>query len=179
MSSEPADAGADPRLPKRIYLDTQFLFAYLVDTDRDHSDAVRTAKELRVVHRAGLASGFASALVLSELAWQLAGSFFDMTHGKGAWHRSDKPRAHETVRSEVARSIGLLLREPWLRIASADEEACSMYPVFMHRFPLCSADQAHLVIAATSGMDAILTHDRHFQSLEDSPVPIVSYRIDQ
>jgi|LSQX01.2.fsa_nt_gb predicted nucleic acid-binding protein len=166
-------------LPRRVYLDTQFVYAYLVEGDTDHEAAATMVERLRVLADAGRITSFVSVLVLSELAWRLAGTFFDIEHGKGAWYRSDSHRAHESVREKVAGVIEALVRQPWLRIASADEEACSMYPVFMHRFELCSADQAHLVIAATSGMDAILTHDRHFQSLEDSPVPIVSYRIAQ
>lgn len=176
MTSGASDAGTDQRLPERLYLDTQFVFAYVVDTDPDHDDAVRTARELRIVNRAGIATSFVSMLVLNEAAWKLAGTFFDMEHGEGAWHRSDKQRAHESVRAQVAETIANLLREPWLRIASANEESCSMFPVFMHRYPLCPADLAHLVVASTSGMDAIMTHDKHFHALEDSPVPIVAYR---
>lgn len=173
MTNAPDDGGP---LPRRVYLDTQFLFAYFVDGDRDHEAAVTTAEGLRVVHGAGHITAFVSVLVLNELAWKLAGAFFDREHGEGAWNRSDKQRANESVRAQVAEAIQGLIRLPWLRIASADEEACSMFPVFMHRYPLCPADLAHLVVASTSGMDAIMTHDKHFHALEDGPVPIVAYR---
>lgn len=176
MTSDVTNVEEDALLPKRLYLDTQFVFAYLVDTDLDHADALRTARELRIVNRAGLTTAFLSMLVLNELAWQLAATFFDAEHGEGAWYRSDRQRAHESVRKEVAETIDSLLREQWLHIASADEESCSKYASFMRHFPLRPADLAHLVIADSSGMDAILTHDSDFHALEDSPVRILSYR---
>ncbi|MEA3403132.1 MAG: type II toxin-antitoxin system VapC family toxin [Armatimonadota bacterium] len=176
MTSRGDSRSAAAELPRRVYLDTQFVFAYLVDSDPDHADAVRTVKAFRVVHRAGILTGFISVIVLDEVAWRVAGALYDTEHGAGAWRQTDRDEAFVRVRKEVAQAIESLLREPWLRIATADEEVCSVYASFMRRFALRPADLAHLAIAHASGMDAILTHDSDFHSLANSPVQVISYR---
>lgn len=171
-----SDASQRAALPRRIYLDTQFVFAYLVDSDPDHGAAVRLANDLHIVHQAGSISAFISALVLDELAWKLAGSLYDTRHGRRAWFGAVRDEAFASVRDLVADAIEALLEIPWLRVTTADEEVCSVYASFLRRYPLLPADLAHLAIACSNGMDAIVTHDAHFLALADSPVPIVSYR---
>jgi len=158
-----------------LYLDTQFVFAYLVDSDPDHEAAARTADDLSIVHEAGRISAFISVMVLDEVAWKLAGALYDARHGRGSWVRSNRHEAFAGVRELVADAIDALLEAPWLHIAPADEDVSSVYASFMRRYHLLPADLAHLAVAHASGMDAIVTHDADFHDLRNAPVRIVRY----
>jgi len=169
-------AGGDlPDLPRTLYLDTQFLFAYMVRTDEDHVAAEKMADSFRELNAIAVTSCFVSILVLDELAWALAGPLYMREHGDVAWRRAGRREAFLSVREEVAAALADLLDEGWISLVSADAACAEAYPEFLGLYPLSPADSAHMAIAVTTGLDGIVTNDHHFHQLEDCPLEVVGY----
>ncbi len=174
MTTDGSSAPQHMRVPRRVYLDTQFCFAYLAEGDPEHESADKYSLVLKQTCEADLVDCYISLLVIDELAWTIAGLTYDQQHGKGAWKKSHRHEAFCSVRSEVATIIDDFLSEPWIQTLGASAGACLAVPALMRNHPLSSADLCHLSVARDAGL-AIVTNDGHFQSLSNSPVEIVSY----
>jgi len=166
-------------LPTSVYLDTQFVFAYLVAQDEDHADAAAVAGRIQALAAAGFARAFLSVIVLDELAWKLGGVLHDRDTGSPrAWRQlSDRRKEQEYRRrgTEIAEWLQRLLRQPWISVLAADEQVCRRVPELIREYGLRPADACHLACAARHGVQAILTNDRHFTDLADPPVQVVTY----
>ncbi|MBM3498647.1 MAG: type II toxin-antitoxin system VapC family toxin [Armatimonadetes bacterium] len=167
-------------LPTSVYLDTQFLFAYLVEEDEDHVAAAALGRRLEALAEGGHVRVFHSAIVLNELAWKLAGVLHDRDAGQGqTWRRlSDRGKgdAYRQCCAEVAVWLQRLLEQPWLSVLSADEEVCRELPVITAERGLRPADACHVACAARHGVQAIVTNDRHFTALTDLPLEVLTYQ---
>ncbi len=178
MSEQRPETG--PLLPKSVYLDTQFAFAYLVAEDQDHRDATAVAQQMKALVRAGSARAFVSVLVLDELAWKLGGVLHDRDPGNApAWRQlsdSNKGSEYRRRRAEIAGWLRRLLLEPWISVLPADAEVCHRACDAIEEYGLRPADACHLACAVRHGVQAVLTNDRHFADLAEPPLQIVTYR---
>ena len=166
------------RLPRRLYLDTQFMFAYLVPTDEDHAAAETVARAIRELWDAGLVRAYVSVLVLDELTWSLAGVLNDGDCGPGSWRRSphtEKSHEFSARRASIAGYVRSLLSEPWLSIAPLGKAEALLLPDLLTRYDLRPRDTCHLACAIHNNIGAILTNDSDFHRLSDLPVGILSY----
>jgi len=165
-------------LPGSVYLDTQFVLAYLVPEDRDHLSAMSAVELLQPLADRHSINVFISVMVLDELAWKLAGVLHDRDAGARAWRAlSDRQKgeAHRERRAEVAKWLRGLLAEGWISALSADGRVCHTLPDIIERHGLRPADASHLACAVRHGVGAILTNDQHFLELTDAPVEVRTY----
>ncbi|MGC9319432.1 MAG: type II toxin-antitoxin system VapC family toxin [Armatimonadota bacterium] len=160
--------------PRRLYLDTQFCFAYLVEEDADHEAADDFALVLKQTSEAKLVECYVSILVVDELMWNLAGVLYDAREGPGSWRSSDRRRAFLSVRSEVATVVQEFLSEAWVLFLRTPQVVGPAVPRLLRTYQLASADLCHLAIARSAGL-GIVTNDRDFHDLANPPVPIVGY----
>lgn len=174
MTTDTSSAQQHMRVPRRVYLDTQFCFAYIAENDPEHAKADSYSLLLKQMCEADLVDCYISLLVIDELAWTIAGLTYDQQHGKGAWKKSHRHEAFCSVRSEVATIIDDFLSEPWIQTVGASAGACLAVPALMRSQPLCSMDLCHLSVAGDERL-AIITNDKHFHSLSNSPVKVVRY----
>jgi predicted nucleic acid-binding protein len=166
-------------LPSTLYLDTQFLFAYLVADDADHEAAAIIGRRLEALVEGGFARAYLSITVLDELAWKLSGVVYDDENdAAGAWRQLSQPeqrRAYRVHATTVGVLLLLLLEQPWISVLPVDEEVCDRLPLTLTEHRLPPADACHLTCAARHRVRGILTNDRRFAELTDSPVEIVTY----
>lgn len=167
------------QLPRRVYLDTQFVFAYLVEDDYDHRAAEAEADGLKQLSRAQLVQAFISLLVLDELAWKLAGVLYDGAQRKrGAWKAlsaKEKRRAYRRHCPDIADVVDEFLREPWIRVTHIGQQECRGFVHVLRQYRLCPADACHLACATHRRMGAIMSNDSDFRDLESAPVEILLY----
>lgn len=174
MATSETSSGKEITFPRRLYLDTQFCFAYLVEHDRDHEAADALSLELKQTSEANLVECFVSTLVLDELMWAIGGVLYEATEGQGSWKVADKRQAFCSVRSEVADHIEAFVSEPWVLFLRPPETIPTMITRFLRDHALAPADLCHLTLAYGAGL-GIVTNDSDFHRLANSPVPIVRY----
>jgi predicted nucleic acid-binding protein len=165
-------------LPGSVYLDTQFVLAYLVPEDRDHHNALSAVELLRPLADRHSVKAFLSLIVLDELAWKLAGVLYDRDAGARAWRGlsdQQKGEAYRERRAEVAGWLRGLLAEGWVWALSADERVCHALPDIIERHGLRPADACHLACTVRHGVGAIITNDQDFVGLADAPVEVRPY----
>lgn len=164
-------------IPDRLYLDTQFCFAYHVARDPDHERADAFALALKLASAAGLVSCLVSVVALDELAWNLAGVLHDREHAAGAWSGLSgraKRVGFDEMRVSVASVIEDFLAEPWIEALEISGDSYTALPRVMRDFDLRPADLCHLALAWAADC-GIVTNDRDFHALTDLPVAIVGY----
>lgn len=162
-------------IPRTLYLDTQFIFAYMVPTDEDYEAASTFIADLREFVEARLAECFISILVLDELAWALSGPLYLQEHCGDGGPTTPRREAFQRVRQQVASALADLLDEDWIEVIGADAHCGEAYPQVLAQHALAPADCAHLTIALANGIEAIVTNDRHFHELEDCPLEVIGY----
>lgn len=172
------NSGGDfQEIPGRLYLDTQFCFAYHVIEDTQHDAACITADGLKALSQDSLVECFVSLLTLDELAWKLAGVYYDRDHGRGQWQQitgRKKRVAFTGITGDIASIIEDFLGEPWIRPLPIEEKAYAMLPTVMRAHDLRPADLCHLALAWAAGC-GIITNDRDFHALDGVPVEVVPY----
>ncbi len=162
-------------LPSRLYLDTQFCFAYIVDSDRDHQAAEALAVVLKQLATAKLVTCYFSILAVDELAWKLAGFIYDRDNGLHSWRAAaDKASAFRSVKIEVADCIGDFMREPWVSVLRVPDSAYPRVCQFMRQHDLKPADLCHLTLAHAASA-GLVSNDADFARLASPPVEIVNY----
>ena len=161
-------------LPRRLYLDTQFCFAYLVDSDPDHQAAADFSIVLKQLSSANLVTCYFSILTLDELAWKLGALVFERDRGQGAWRKADKARAFAAVRNEVADTIRDFIQEPWISVLRVHDRAYTLACSWMRTHNLKPADLCHMVLASTVGA-AIVSNDGDFRRIRSAPVEVITY----
>lgn len=166
---------AIPDLPRSVYLDTQFVYAYIVQSDADHEVAGEFAETMQRLSDAGLLSCYISIIVLDELAWSLAGPVCDSQMGEGTWQRSNRQEAFVAVREEVAALLRGLMEEGWLKVCQVDADTVEEYPDALIQYPLAPADAAHMAVAIANDLGGIVTNDYHFHDLDDCPLDVIGY----
>jgi predicted nucleic acid-binding protein len=174
MATSESDPGEEIAFPRRLYLDTQFCFAYVVERDRDHEAADAFALTLKQTSEANLVECFVSTLVLDELMWRLGGVLYDEREGRGSWAAADKSAAFVSVRSEVAGVIEDFVSEPWVLLVRPHQRTAHIIPRLLRRHELAAADLCHLALAYGAGL-ALVTNDDDFHGLPNPPVRIVGY----
>jgi predicted nucleic acid-binding protein len=175
MTSDLASGPAIRDIPRTLYLDTQFLFAYMVPTDEDYEAASAFVVDLRELVESKLVTCLVSIVVLDELAWALSGPLWLRDHGGKTERAAGRREAFPRVRERVAEALADLLGEGWIEFVGEDADCGTMYPDVLARHSLSPADCAHLTIALASGIEAIVTNDRHFHELEDCPLEVIGY----
>jgi predicted nucleic acid-binding protein len=178
-TTEPV-AGPIRQLPRRLYLDTQFVFAYLVEDDRDHRAATEEAERLKLLCPRYV-EVFVSVLVVDELAWKLAALIYDGEKQRaGAWRSLTNQQRKQEYRGlcpKVAAVIERFLNEPWVRVIAVGDAQCRAVPDTIRQYRLCPADACHLACATHGGLGGILTNDADFRNLRDPPVEVIRYGV--
>lgn len=164
-------------LPPRLYLDTQFCFAYIVESDRDHQPAEEFALVLKQLAAAKLITCYFSVLAVEELAWTLGGFIYDRDHGYGSWRKlspAQKTAGFRSVKTEVAECISSFMNEPWVSTLRVSDSAYPRICTFMRQHDLKPADLCHLTLAHAADA-GLLSNDGDFGRLATSPVEIINY----
>jgi len=164
-------------LPPRLYLDTQFCFAYIVESDRDHEHAAEFALVLKQLAATKLITCYFSVLAVDELAWKLGGFIYDRDNGQASWHAlrpTEKTAGFLSVKTEVADCISSFMDEPWISVLRVSDAAYARICTFMRAHDLRPADLCHLTLAHAADA-GLLSNDGDFRRLASSPVEIVNY----
>ena len=173
------ESGEIRQLPRTLYLDSQFVIAYLVANDKDHKAAQRRSQWMEQLSSGGMVEVFVSVLVIDEVSWRLSGILYDKKHGPGQWRSLKHPakkQAFMGFRSEIADAVEGFLQKPWIDIASLGEGECRSIPQLMRDYELLSADLCHLACAVCNSIGGILTNDQDFHNIPTPPVEILSYK---
>ncbi len=161
-------------LPSRLYLDTRFCFAYIVDSDRDHQAAEALAVVLKQLATAKSVTCYSSILAVDELAWKLGGFIYDRDNGQNSWRGANKAAAFGSVKSEVADLISDFMAEPWISVLRVSDSAYTRVCAFMRQHDLKPADLCHLTLAHAASA-GLVSNDADFARLASPPVEIVNY----
>jgi predicted nucleic acid-binding protein len=171
------EGGTFTEIPQRLYLDTQFCFAYHVPEDTQHQAAEVMSEGLKVLSQWELVEVYVSILTIDELAWKLGGVLYDRDHGPGAWRQitgRKKRAAFSRLGDDIASIVEDFLSESWIRPLPIEENAYAMLPSVMRGQDLRPADVCHLALAWAAGC-GVVTNDRDFHALQDAPVEVVGY----
>ncbi|MGI5819250.1 MAG: PIN domain-containing protein [Armatimonadota bacterium] len=161
-------------LPEQLYLDTQFCFAYLVESDPDHEAAADLSIVLKQLCATNLATCHFSILALEELAWTVGGFLFDRDNGQGAWRRASKARAFHSVKDETAHVIRDFMAEEWISVLAVRDTVYSKACGWLLKYDLKPADLCHMVLASTVNA-GIVSNDGDFHRIARPPVEVIGY----
>jgi predicted nucleic acid-binding protein len=174
MTDTNSELEATLEIPKRVYLDTQFCFAYLVATDRDHQAAADFSIVLKQLSAANQLTCYFSILTLDELAWKLGAFIYDRDNGQGAWRGASKTAAFRYVKGEAADLIRDFIAEDWITVLRVRDSAYSTACAWLHKYDLRPADLCHMVLASNVNA-GVVSNDRDFAAIPEPPVDIVRY----
>ena len=155
-------------VPDKVFLDTNFIIAVRIPTERYHKAATVMFKKLLAAASVGSVALYTSTMVLNEVWFILAKILYEDGDRSGSW--SDKltrKRAFQQYRNELAEVTGLLSNNDVITIADVTShdvpKALNAVTDQSHNFEPC--DAFHVAVISRLSIQAIATGDRDFQDL--------------
>jgi len=168
-------------IPKDVYLDTNFVFSFVVKPSKSkkddyqlHRNAERLIKRL-VAKKININI---SLLVLNEIWFILAGYFYDLANGKGAWEsEANKGSICKKFSSKLKIATEKLFKIPRLKlIPTKNHEKIAKDALNnIKNYSLLPADALHISIAQSEKIPCIITNDKHFRQIHDPNLIIITF----